>query len=140
MPSRSGDPVLSARGSGADVPVHVLSCARVPSRASPSPARFYFPAHHDDCVRLGDQQPPSPGRHQPVVAAAGSGFRCVGLGRRRTSREASLVKIITGAALLLVVFLVSFLPPYVKSTRLNGELREARQENSMGVLRDLAAQ
>ena len=44
------------------------------------------------------------------------------------------------AALLLVVFLVSFLPPYIKASRLSGELREARQENSMAQLRDLAAQ
>jgi hypothetical protein len=50
------------------------------------------------------------------------------------------VKIIAGVGLLLTVFLVSFLPPYIKSTRLNGELREARQENSMSELRDLAAQ
>jgi hypothetical protein len=48
--------------------------------------------------------------------------------------------IIAGVALLLVVFLVSFLPPYVKATRLSNDLREARQENSMGQLRDLAAQ
>jgi len=48
--------------------------------------------------------------------------------------------IIIGAALLLVVFLVSFLPEYVKASRLSSELHEARQENSMGQLRDLAAQ
>ena len=50
------------------------------------------------------------------------------------------MKIIAGVGLLLIVFLVSFLPPYIKSTRLNDELREARQENSMSELRDLAAQ
>jgi len=48
--------------------------------------------------------------------------------------------IVTGAALLLVVFLVSFLPQYIKATRLSGELHEARQENKMCELRDLAAQ
>jgi len=48
--------------------------------------------------------------------------------------------IVVVGALLLVVFLVSFLAEYVKATRLSSELREARQENNMGQLRDLAAQ
>ena len=46
---------------------------------------------------------------------------------------------IAGLVALLVVFLVSFLPQYVKASRLSGELRAARQEYSKGQLRDLAS-
>ena len=47
-------------------------------------------------------------------------------------------KIIVVVALLVVAFLAGFLPQYVKVTRLERELGEARQENSLAQLRDLA--
>ncbi len=47
-------------------------------------------------------------------------------------------KIIVAAALLIVAFLAGFLPQYVKGKRLERELGEARQENSLAQLRDLA--
>lgn len=47
--------------------------------------------------------------------------------------------IVGGAALLLAVFVVSFLPQYVKATRLSSELRQTREECDMGQLRDLVA-
>jgi hypothetical protein len=42
------------------------------------------------------------------------------------------------AVLLVVVFLAGFLPSYMKANRLENELREARRENSLAQLRDLA--
>ena len=42
------------------------------------------------------------------------------------------------AVLLIAAFLAGFLPQYLKGTRLANELREARQENYMAELRDLA--
>ena len=47
-------------------------------------------------------------------------------------------KIIVVVVLLIVAFLAGFLPQYVKVTRLERELGEARQENSLAQLRDLA--
>lgn len=47
-------------------------------------------------------------------------------------------RIIVAAVLLVVVFLVGFVPSYVKANRLENELREARREQSLAQLRDLA--
>lgn len=47
-------------------------------------------------------------------------------------------RIIVVAILLVVVFLAGFLPSYAKAKRLENELREARRENSLAQLRDLA--
>ena len=47
-------------------------------------------------------------------------------------------KILGFTVLLIVVALACFLPQYVKVKRLEKELSEARQENSLGQLRDLA--
>jgi hypothetical protein len=47
-------------------------------------------------------------------------------------------RIIVVAVLLVVVFLAGFVPSYVKAHRLENELREARRENSLAQLRDLA--
>ena len=47
-------------------------------------------------------------------------------------------KIIVVAVLLVVVFLAGFLPSYAKANRLENELREARREQSLAQLRDLA--
>ncbi|MEN6536653.1 MAG: hypothetical protein ABFD89_23560 [Bryobacteraceae bacterium] len=47
-------------------------------------------------------------------------------------------KIIVLVVLLIVAFMAGFLPQYVKVTRLERELCEARQENSLAQLRDLA--
>ena len=47
-------------------------------------------------------------------------------------------RIIVVGVLLIVVFLASFLPQYTKAKRLENELRQARQENSLAELRDLA--
>ena len=47
-------------------------------------------------------------------------------------------RIIVVAVLLVVVFLAGFLPSYMKANRLENELREARRENSLAQLRDLA--
>ena len=46
-------------------------------------------------------------------------------------------KIIVVGVLLIVAFLAGFLPSYSKGKRLENELREARQENSLAQLRDL---
>jgi hypothetical protein len=46
-------------------------------------------------------------------------------------------KIIVAVVLLAGVFLAGFLPQYAKVKRLDSELREARQENTMAQLRDL---
>ena len=47
-------------------------------------------------------------------------------------------KVIVVAVLLMVAFCAGFLPQYVKGKRLERELGEARQENSLAHLRDLA--
>ena len=47
-------------------------------------------------------------------------------------------KIIVVGVLLIVAFLAGFLPSYSKGKRLENELREARQQNSLAQLRDLA--
>jgi len=47
-------------------------------------------------------------------------------------------KIIVVVVLLLVAFSAGFLPQYAKGKRLERELGEARQENSLAQLRDLA--
>jgi len=47
-------------------------------------------------------------------------------------------KIIVAVVVLAGVFLVGFLPQYVKVKRLDNELRAARQENTLAQLRDLA--
>jgi len=47
-------------------------------------------------------------------------------------------KIIVVGVLLIVAFLAGFLPSYLKGKRLENELREARQQNSLAQLRDLA--
>ena len=56
--------------------------------------------------------------------------------RNRENRPATN-KITVAVVLLAGVFLAGFLPQYVKVKRLDNELREARQENSMAQLRDL---
>jgi len=43
------------------------------------------------------------------------------------------------AVLLVVVFLAGFVPSYVKANRLENELREARREQGLAQLRDLAS-
>ncbi len=47
-------------------------------------------------------------------------------------------KILSGALVVVVVFLAGFLPSYAKVHRLESELREARRESGMAQLRDLA--
>ena len=47
-------------------------------------------------------------------------------------------KIVVIGVLFIVVALAGFLPQYVKGKRLEKELNEARQENSLAQLRDLA--
>ena len=47
-------------------------------------------------------------------------------------------KIIVVGILLIAAFLAGFLPLYSKGQRLENDLREARRENSMAQLRDLA--
>ena len=47
-------------------------------------------------------------------------------------------KIIVGVVLLIVAFFAGFIPQYAKGKRLERELGEARQENSLAQLRDLA--
>ena len=47
-------------------------------------------------------------------------------------------KLIVGVVLLLVAFSAGFLPQYAKGKRLERELGEARQENGLAQLRDLA--
>jgi hypothetical protein len=46
-------------------------------------------------------------------------------------------KVIMGAIALAAMFLVGFVPQYVKASRLETELRQARQENAGAQLRDL---
>jgi hypothetical protein len=46
--------------------------------------------------------------------------------------------IFAGVLLILLAFLTGFLPGYAKGQRQEKELREARQENSLAQLRDLA--
>jgi hypothetical protein len=46
-------------------------------------------------------------------------------------------KIIVAAIALVAVFLVGFVPQYVKANRLENELRQSRQENAAAQLRDL---
>jgi hypothetical protein len=48
-------------------------------------------------------------------------------------------RIIVAAVLGIVVFSAGFLPQYAKAKRLRNELQQARQENSLAQLRDLAA-
>ena len=48
-------------------------------------------------------------------------------------------KIMVVGVLLIVAFLAGFIPQYVKGKRLERELGEARQENSLAQLRDLAS-
>lgn len=48
-------------------------------------------------------------------------------------------KVIVVFVLLVVVFLAGFVPQYMKVKRLAKDLSMARQENSLGQLRDLAA-
>ncbi len=48
-------------------------------------------------------------------------------------------RIVIAAALLVVVFSAGFVPQYAKAQRLRNELQQARQENSLAQLRDLAA-
>ena len=47
-------------------------------------------------------------------------------------------KIMLGVALLMVAFSAGFIPQYAKGNRLQRELSEARYENSLAQLRDLA--
>jgi hypothetical protein len=46
-------------------------------------------------------------------------------------------KIIVVAIAVVAVFLIGFLPEYVKANRLENELRQSRQENAGAQLRDL---
>jgi hypothetical protein len=46
-------------------------------------------------------------------------------------------KIIVAAVAAVVVFLIGFLPQYVRANRLENELRQSRQENTGAQLRDL---
>jgi hypothetical protein len=46
-------------------------------------------------------------------------------------------KIIVAAIVLVAVFLVGFVPQYVKANRLENELRQSRHENAGAQLRDL---
>lgn len=48
-------------------------------------------------------------------------------------------RIIIAAVLLAFVFAAGFLPQYAKARRLKNELGQARQENSLAQLRDLAS-
>ena len=48
-------------------------------------------------------------------------------------------KIIVAAIALVAVFLVGFVPQYVKTNRLENKLRQSRQENAGAQLRDLIA-
>jgi hypothetical protein len=47
-------------------------------------------------------------------------------------------RIIVVSVSLIIAFLAGFLPSYWKGTRLENELRAARQENNLAQLRDLA--
>lgn len=55
-------------------------------------------------------------------------------GKKRLARN----RIILAGALLILAFLGGFLPSYAKGKRLENELREAKQENRLAELRDLA--
>src|SRR5689334_11543960 len=46
-------------------------------------------------------------------------------------------KIIVAAIALVAVFLIGFVPQYVKANRLEDDLRQSRQENAGAELRDL---
>jgi hypothetical protein len=46
-------------------------------------------------------------------------------------------KIIVATIVVVAVFLVGFLPEYVKANRLENELRQSRQESAGALLRDL---
>src|SRR4051794_15364472 len=46
-------------------------------------------------------------------------------------------KVIVAAVAVLAVFLLGFIPQYVKANRLENELRQSRQENAGAQLRDL---
>jgi hypothetical protein len=48
-------------------------------------------------------------------------------------------RILFACVLLILTFLAGFVPGYAKAQRHERELREARQENRLGQLRDLAA-
>jgi hypothetical protein len=48
-------------------------------------------------------------------------------------------RIVFGGVFLILAFLAGFVPSYAKAQRQEKELREARQENRFGQLRDLAA-
>jgi hypothetical protein len=48
-------------------------------------------------------------------------------------------KVIGAAIALIAVFLVGFIPPYVKANRLENELRQSRQDSAGAELRDLIA-
>ena len=48
-------------------------------------------------------------------------------------------KVIIAAIALIAVFLVGFIPPYVKANRLENELRQTRQDGAGAELRDLIA-
>jgi hypothetical protein len=54
-----------------------------------------------------------------------------------TMRSAKNTIIVAGV-LVVVAFLAGFLPSYAKGQRLENDLRQARQENRMAQLRDLA--
>jgi hypothetical protein len=47
-------------------------------------------------------------------------------------------RIIVVVILLIVVFLVGFVPQYIKVKRMENDLSAARQENALAQLRDLA--
>ena len=47
-------------------------------------------------------------------------------------------KYLIGALLLILAFLAGFLPQYVKSARLESELKQATRQNEQAQLRDLA--
>ena len=46
-------------------------------------------------------------------------------------------KIIVAAIAVVAVFLIGFVPQYVKANRLQGDLRQSRMENAGAQLRDL---
>jgi hypothetical protein len=48
-------------------------------------------------------------------------------------------KAFIGAIVLVIVFLVGFVPQYVKANRLESELRQARQGNASAELRELVS-
>jgi hypothetical protein len=54
-------------------------------------------------------------------------------------RQFTSKRIVFGGVLLILTFLTGFVPSYTKAQRQEKELREARQENRFGQLRDLAA-